>query len=144
MLPNAARSSGVRSVIAICAVMFGPVELGKPPDPSIIEAYPRPDWYFLWYFALVAVLGGIAGGFLRWYKQVRRRAEEIPVYFALGALTGVISYYVLSALLGKLVVLQNVGLETKIGEAIVWGVIGGVLGPHLLADRITKLVSKEP
>jgi len=100
--------------------------------------------YVWWYFALVAVLGGIAGGFLRWYKQVRHRAEEIPVYFGLGALTGVISYYVLSALLGKLVVLQNVGLETKIGEAIVWGVIGGVLGPHLLADRITKLVSKEP
>ncbi len=43
-------------VIALCALVLGPPELSKPPDPSIIEAYPRPDWYFLWYFALVAII----------------------------------------------------------------------------------------
>ena len=43
-------------VIALLAIFVGPPEIGKPPDPSIIEAYPRPDWYFLWIFALFALL----------------------------------------------------------------------------------------
>jgi ubiquinol-cytochrome c reductase cytochrome b subunit len=43
-------------VIVLLAVTVGPPELGKPPDPTIIEAYPRPDWYLLWYFAVLALI----------------------------------------------------------------------------------------
>ncbi len=43
-------------IIVILAIIVGPPELGKPPDPSIVEAYPRPDWYFLWIFALFALI----------------------------------------------------------------------------------------
>jgi ubiquinol-cytochrome c reductase cytochrome b subunit len=43
-------------VIMFLALVFGPPHLGKPPDPSITEAYPRPDWYLLWYYALLALL----------------------------------------------------------------------------------------
>jgi ubiquinol-cytochrome c reductase cytochrome b subunit len=43
-------------VIFFLAVFVGPPEIGKPPDPTIIQASPRPDWYFLWYFALLSLI----------------------------------------------------------------------------------------
>ena len=42
--------------VVLLAVFIGPKELGKPPDPAIIQAYPRPDWYLLWYFGVLALL----------------------------------------------------------------------------------------
>lgn len=48
--------AGVVAAILLCAFYFGPPELGKPPDPSLIQADPRPDWYLLWYFAVLALL----------------------------------------------------------------------------------------
>jgi ubiquinol-cytochrome c reductase cytochrome b subunit len=47
---------GMVVVIFLLAWFWGPPTLGKPPDPSDIEAYPRPDWYFLWLFAALALL----------------------------------------------------------------------------------------
>jgi ubiquinol-cytochrome c reductase cytochrome b subunit len=44
------------AVIAVLALVSGAPQLGKPPDPSIIDATPRPDWYFMWYFAVLALL----------------------------------------------------------------------------------------
>jgi ubiquinol-cytochrome c reductase cytochrome b subunit len=47
---------GVVCVIIALAEIVGAPELGKPPDPTILVAYPRPDWYLLWYFAVLALV----------------------------------------------------------------------------------------
>ncbi len=41
--------------IIVLAVVVGPPEIGAPPDPSITNAAPRPDWYLLWYFAVLSL-----------------------------------------------------------------------------------------
>lgn len=42
--------------MSLLALIYGPPVLGKPPDPSIVGADPRPDWYLLWYFSVLALL----------------------------------------------------------------------------------------
>jgi len=46
----------VGSIVLILAIVLGPPELGNKADPTVIQADPRPDWYFLWYFALLAMI----------------------------------------------------------------------------------------
>ena len=46
----------VGSIVLILAAVLGPPDLGNKADPTVIQAYPRPDWYFLWYFALLALI----------------------------------------------------------------------------------------
>jgi ubiquinol-cytochrome c reductase cytochrome b subunit len=43
-------------VLVALAWFVGAPHLAKPPDPTILDAEPRPDWYLLWYFALLALL----------------------------------------------------------------------------------------
>ncbi len=42
--------------IMTCALFFGPIGPGGPPDPKIIQTLPKPDTPFLWIFSLFALL----------------------------------------------------------------------------------------
>jgi len=44
------------TAIFVIAVIFGPPPVTKPPDPSMVYATPRPDWYLLWIYALFALM----------------------------------------------------------------------------------------
>ena len=47
---------GVVLGVMILAIIYGPPPFGQPPDPSNLQASPTPDWYLLWYFAVLALL----------------------------------------------------------------------------------------
>ena len=42
--------------IAACAAYFGPLGPSGPPDPTIIQTAPRPDFFFLWLYAVLSLL----------------------------------------------------------------------------------------
>ncbi len=42
--------------IAGCALYFGPFGPSGQPDPRIIQTVPRPDFFFLWLYALLSLL----------------------------------------------------------------------------------------
>ncbi len=42
--------------IVVCAVHFGPFGPSGQPDPTIIQTAPRPDFFFLWLYALLSFL----------------------------------------------------------------------------------------
>jgi ubiquinol-cytochrome c reductase cytochrome b subunit len=42
--------------VAACAVYFGPFGPTGRPDPTIIQTAPKPDYFFLWMYALLSLL----------------------------------------------------------------------------------------
>jgi ubiquinol-cytochrome c reductase cytochrome b subunit len=42
--------------LAACAAYFGPFGPSGRPDPTIIQTAPRPDYFFLWLYALLSLL----------------------------------------------------------------------------------------
>jgi ubiquinol-cytochrome c reductase cytochrome b subunit len=56
--------TGLIVVIVLLALLVGPPALDKPPDPSVLNADPRPDWYLLWYFAVLALIPARLEGYV--------------------------------------------------------------------------------
>ena len=49
-------AGGVVAAVAICALVFGPYGPGGAPDPTIIQTSPKPDFFFLWLYAVLSYL----------------------------------------------------------------------------------------
>ena len=60
-MPDAFRKDLVFSGLIImalvaCAALFGPFGPKGQPDPTVVQAVPRPDYFFLWMYAALALL----------------------------------------------------------------------------------------
>jgi ubiquinol-cytochrome c reductase cytochrome b subunit len=49
-------SACVLLAVAGCAIYFGPFGPSGQPDPTIIQTAPRPDFFFLWLYAVLSLL----------------------------------------------------------------------------------------
>jgi len=49
-------AAAVLAAVGFCAAYFGPFGPSGQPDPTIIQTVPKPDYFFLWLYALLALL----------------------------------------------------------------------------------------
>jgi ubiquinol-cytochrome c reductase cytochrome b subunit len=49
-------SAGIIAAVAVCAYIFGPIGPNGQPNPAIIQTVPKPDFFFLWIYAILAFL----------------------------------------------------------------------------------------
>src|ERR1700756_1345782 len=49
-------SAAILAAVAVCAAVFGPYGPGGQPDPTIIQTAPKPDFFFLWLYAVLSYL----------------------------------------------------------------------------------------
>jgi ubiquinol-cytochrome c reductase cytochrome b subunit len=53
---DAVFAASILFAVMACAFFFGPFGPGGPPDPTIVQTVPKPDFAFLWIFSLLALL----------------------------------------------------------------------------------------
>ena len=53
---DAVFAASILFAVMACAFFFGPFGPGGPPDPTIVQTAPKPDYAFLWIFSLLALL----------------------------------------------------------------------------------------
>jgi ubiquinol-cytochrome c reductase cytochrome b subunit len=49
-------SAAVLAAVAVCALVYGPHGPTGIPDPTIIQTVPKPDFWFLWIYSILAYL----------------------------------------------------------------------------------------
>lgn len=58
--PDAAWRDVIAAIVVVgtvltLAIVAGPKVLGEDANPTVVDLYPRPDWYFLWQYAFFAL-----------------------------------------------------------------------------------------
>jgi ubiquinol-cytochrome c reductase cytochrome b subunit len=53
---DAVFAAAIIFAVMACAFFFGPFGPGGAPDPTIIQTAPKPDYFFLWIYAVLAFL----------------------------------------------------------------------------------------
>jgi ubiquinol-cytochrome c reductase cytochrome b subunit len=53
---DAVFAAAIIFAVMACAFYFGPIGPGGPPDPTIIQTAPKPDFVFLWIYSVLAFL----------------------------------------------------------------------------------------
>jgi ubiquinol-cytochrome c reductase cytochrome b subunit len=77
-------SGGLALAILTCAAVFGPSGPAGPPNPSLISTAPRPDFFFLWIFAVLALLPAYMETFLLLTAPVAIIAALVSLPFVSG------------------------------------------------------------
>lgn len=49
-------SGAIVAAVVVCAAVFGPYGPAGQPDPTIIQTAPKPDFFFLWLYAVLSYL----------------------------------------------------------------------------------------
>src|SRR6185312_14792078 len=103
----------VMIAILACAAIFGPAGPSGPPDPTRVDTTPRPDFYFLSIFAMLALLPdwmettvlffapAVLLGFLfllpfisgTGEKSYRRRPVAVLSVLLIGLVLGTLTYF---------------------------------------------------
>jgi ubiquinol-cytochrome c reductase cytochrome b subunit len=136
MLKDAFCSAVAVTVVVVLAAVLGPKGPSEPPDPTLGGANPRPEWPFLWLFALLAlsppaaetfimlVLPVVLIGVLFLVPFVSNRGERAPSRRPVAVLVVVVAYTVFGVLTYQGVTApwspeMTAGGDTPVPEAMV-------------------------
>lgn len=109
----------------LCAVVYGPIGPSGQPDPTLINTVPRPDFWFLWAFAILALLPPQMETFLILTAPVVFLAFLILLPFIAGTGERAPSRRPI-AVLGALFLLLVLAVMTRLGQTSPWS-------PHMYA-----------
>lgn len=105
--------------IVVCAAVFGPAGPSGPPDPTRVDAVPRPDFYFLSIFAMLALLPDWMEVFVLFVAPAVAIAFLIALPFISG--TGEKSYRKRPvAVLSVIFIFLVLGTLTYMGQTAPW------------------------
>lgn len=94
--------------------------------------------YRWWFYGLIALGGGLIGGFLHYYQTTPHVRFWLAI--GLGAGAGLLAFTLLPPIVSISFRSEALHSVSKILEALWWGIIGGYGGPALIAKKIEDMI----